>query len=178
MKSILAVTTLFALGLIGALLVFVGAFKPVLITESDWGPVRVVFKHHVGAYHKIVPVMEEVEAWARTSEEKCTLTFGEFQDDPKIVDEDRLNSNVGCLVEKEWLAGLPAGFEYREKPRLHALIAEFDGAPSIGPLKVYPKVKETAVSKNLKIAGPVIETYESLPGQKVKTRYYFPVEKN
>ncbi len=152
-----------------------GSFKTVTITQGPYGPLKVVFKKHVGAYDKIVPVIEEVERWAKANGEPCKLSFGEYYDDPDRVATDRLRSNGGCLVEKKWDFVLPAGFGYREIPSHQFVIATFDGAPSIGPIKVYPKVDEYMKAHSLEKAGPTFELYEILPGEQVKTTYIFPV---
>jgi AraC family transcriptional regulator len=175
MKWILAAVagTILALGI--AFANRVGAFKDVSIDVTEQGPHKIVFRRHDGAYHKIVPAIEEVEKWARANGETCKLSFGEFLDDPKVVDEDRLKSNGGCLVEKEWSAGLPEHFSYREVPRRKYLIAKFDGAPGIGPLKVYPRATREIADRGLQMDGPVIELYEILPENRVLTTYLFPV---
>jgi effector-binding domain-containing protein len=124
-----------------------------------------------------MPTLEEVEKWAKENGEACKISFGEFIDDPDKVDEDRLRSNAGCVVEKTWDFVLPAGFGFREYPPRVYVVAEFDGAPSIGPFKVYPKTKDYIESHNYKLSGPVIEMYEILSEEKVRTTYLFPVEK-
>ncbi len=177
MKSLLALVVLTVAGLIAALLFRLGSFKDVVITEGDRGPYKLVFKEHVGAYHKIMPTLEEVEKWAKENGESCKLSFGEFMDDPDKVDEDRLRSIAGCVVDKTWDFVLPAGFGFREYPSRFYVIAEFDGAPSIGPFKVYPKVKDYIAAHAYKMSGPVIEMYEIISDQKVRTTYLFPVEK-
>lgn len=177
MKTIIGITVLVTAGLIATLLFRLGSFKEVVISEGQKGPYKIVFKNHVGAYHKIVPVIEEVEKWAKENGEPCTLSFGEYIDNPDTIDEDRLRSIGGCVVSKAWDFVLPAGFGYREYPPRDYVVAEFDGAPSIGPFKVYPKVKEYVSEKGYEINAPVIELYEILPDQKVKTTYLFPVAK-
>lgn len=170
---------LFAVSLAGSvalgLAIYLGAFKDVKLADETYGPIQLVAKPHVGAYHKIVPVIEEVEKWARANGEACHLSFGEYLDEVETVPEDRLKSNAGCFVEKDWSAGLPDGFTYREIPKRRYVTAEFEGAPSIGPIKVYPKANEFIESKGLENDGPVMEVYEILPEQKVRTKYFFPV---
>jgi AraC family transcriptional regulator len=176
MKSILGITFLAVLALIAVLLIRLGAFKDVLVTRGEAGPFLVVSKHHNGAYHKIVSVIEEVEAWAKKNGEPCRLSFGEYLDNVDLVEEDRLQSNAGCVVKKTWKNGLPEGFIFREWPKRQYVLAEFSGAPSIGPQKVYPKAKEFMVLNHLSADGPVVEMYEILPEQKILTKYYFPVK--
>lgn len=178
MKTLVAFVIAVVAGLVLSLMFRLGAFKSVALSESDAGPFKIVSKLHVGPYHKIVPVIEEVEKWARANNEPCKLSFGEFLDNIETVPEDRLKSNAGCIVEKEWKSGLPEGFEYREIPSRRYVLAEFEGAPSIGPQKVYPKAKEYISKHGLIAYGATIEMYEILPDSKIKTRYYFPVKAN
>ncbi len=152
-----------------------GSFKSVAISEAEEGPVKIVFKKHVGAYHLIVSVIEEVEAWAKANGESCHLSFGEYLDDPDKVIEDRLRSTGGCIVAKKWDFVLPEGFGYRELPRHLYVKAEFDGAPSIGPIKVYPRAKDYIESHGYQQVGPTYEIYEIISPEKVKTTYWFPV---
>lgn len=160
-----------------AVYVYVGGYKPVQTEITEKGPYRLVYKTHLGPYHQIVPILEEVEKWARANGESCKLTFGEYLDNPKLVAEDRLQSHGGCFVEKAWASGLPEGFSYREIPKRLYLAAVFEGAPSIGPMKVYPKADSIMQSEGYKPDGAVIETYEVLSPKSVETRYYFPIAK-
>lgn len=193
MKFLIASVLIAAFGLVFTLIVRLGGFKDVKLADEELGPLKTVSKVHVGAYHKIVPVIVEVETWARHNGENCRLSFGEFLDDVDSVPEDRLRSNGGCVVEKNWShesSGakphesheahesheLPEGFSYREIPRHRYVTAEFEGAPSIGPLKVYPKARRKIEEQGLVLDGPIIELYEVLPEEKVRTKYLFPVK--
>ncbi len=182
-------------GLLVALAVFVfrtanyvGAFKNVDVSVSEEPAKNLIFKTHIGAYHKIVPVIEEVEAWARDNKIDCHLSFGEYLDNPDISEEDRLKSHGGCVVAaipKE----LPPGFESKTLPAQKFVRAVFDGSPGIGPLKVYPQVQKYADEHKIKLKGNVIEIYEihlPSPAQndtaneklpvKMTTTYYFFLE--
>ena len=160
-----------------------GGFKTIEVSEAEAGPFYTVSKAHLGAYHKIVPVIEEVETWVRARGDRCKYSFGEFIDNVDTVPEDRLHSYAGCLVTKEFYNGFsshqgdaPAAFEFREIAKRRYVQADFDGAPSIGPMKVYPKLLDYMTAKNLKRSGAVIETYELLANQGIRTHYYFPVQ--
>jgi AraC family transcriptional regulator len=177
MKSLIALVLFIVVGLVGTLMYRLGSFKPVVITEAIHGPTKVIYKLHVGAYHQIVPTIEEVEKWAKAHGEPCTMSFGEYYNNPDKVAEDRLRSNGGCVVEKSWDTGLPDGFAYREIPVHVYVVATFDGAPSIGPIKVYPKVGEFKESHGYDQPGPTYEFYEIRPGNQVRTTYMFPVIK-
>lgn len=178
MKTLISFIALAVFSMVIGLLIYLGAFKSVRITTTEAGPFRMVYKAHLGAYHKIVPDIEIVERWATSNGEACGSSFGEYIDDPAVVDEDRLHSNVGCLVIGDWTGKLPADLIYRELPRRLFVKADFDGAPSIGPQKVYPRVNTYMNKEKLKPDGAVFEVYERLPGGKLRTHYHFPATKN
>lgn len=153
---VVGIVVVFATGLALRL----GAFKDVQVFQGEEGPTRQVYAPHTGPYHKIVSVITRVESWAKENGETCEFSFGEYLDDPKRVDEDRLQSLGGCIVEKDWSsAPLPEGLAYREIPRAHYVIARFDGAPSISPYKVYPKVFDYMAERGITPSGPITEVY-------------------
>jgi effector-binding domain-containing protein len=154
-----------------------GAFKQVEIFEATRGPVALVFKPHIGAYHKINSVIKEVEAWAIKEDLPCQRTFGEYIDDPKTNDESRLRSNGGCVLDgvesltrKE---ALPKNYQIKILEQKNYVIARFSGSPAIGPFKVYPEVEEYFKSQRLKMSGPVIEIYSILNDKEALTEYLF-----
>lgn len=175
MKSMIAFVVAFIIFVGVMLLVRLGAFKPVSVTSMAAGPFRVVYKHHTGPYHKIVPVLESVEKWAAENQEACQTAFGEYIDNPDLIEEDRLNSNGGCVVNADWSGRLKEELMYREIPKHLYVVAEFEGAPSIGPQKVYPRATKFITDNGLQVSGPVIEMYERVSNSQIKTHYYFPV---
>jgi effector-binding domain-containing protein len=179
LKAMIAVVLIAVTSLILSFIYRLGGFKEIHLSETTAGPFHVVSKAHLGPYHKIVPVIEEVEKWAHSQSETCVLSFGEFIDNVNFTPEDRLHSNAGCIVEKNWqlLGTLPEGFMYRELPARRYLTTVFDGAPSIGPMKVYSKAFQYIEEHGEKVDGPIIEMYEILPQQGIKTTYYFPIVK-
>ena len=176
MKALVGLVILTVAALFITFFYRVGAYKDAVIEEGMRGPFKTVSKPHLGAYHQIMPVLVEVETWAKKSGEPCKITYGEFIDNPEVTEEDRLRSNAGCVVEKTYESGLPEGFVYREIPERRYIVATFDGAPSIGPMKVYPKAYEEIEKRKLTLDGAVIEMYEILSDTQVKTTYLFPVK--
>lgn len=175
LRHIVSVTFAIILALLSYLAVYLGAFKPVEISMGEFGPFHLVYKKHLGAYHKIVPVIEDVEQWVKSQGDPCNLSFGEYFDDPKKVEQERLRSNGGCVVGKPW-NNLPPDFEQKEVPKQFYIKALFEGSPGIGPYKVYLKAQSLMEDKGLEPNGPVYEFYQILPEQKMKTEYYFSVK--
>ncbi len=157
---------------------YLGAFKGVDISEATQGPFKTVYLEHVGPYHKVNKIIERVEKYMASQGAPCGRTFGEYMDDPQTVEEARLRSKVGCLVETV-PANLPEDFKSGEIPQRKYVVAVFTGSPGIGPLKVYPRVNDYMIKQNLKQTGAIIEIYEihSITEKNaMTTTYLFPVQ--
>lgn len=157
----------------------VGAMKPVQITEEDRPEIRAIYLDHTGPYHKTVSSIEKVEKWALENQVDCHLSYGEYLENPEQVEEARLKSRGGCLVDRIPLS-LPKDFQSRIYPGRRYVVAIFNGSPGIGPLKVYPKVAEYMKEKSLRQDGPVMEIYEIHSRSEtaaMTTTYLFPIGK-
>jgi DNA gyrase inhibitor GyrI len=157
---------------------YLGAFKGVDISESSQGPFLTVYLEHVGPYHKVNKVIEKVEKFMKSQGAPCGRTFGEYLDDPQSMEEARLRSKVGCIVES-YPAALPEEFRTGEIPQRKYVVAVFTGSPGIGPLKVYPRVNDFLLKQKLKQSGAVVEIYEihSITEKNaMTTTYLFPVQ--
>lgn len=171
-KTIFLALFLGAVGLVIYLYVHLGVSRNVEIEVGERGPLYLLYKNHLGAYHQIGPTIDEVERWARSNSIHCPQTFGEFLDDPKAMDQDRLRSRAGCLLSAK-LTSPPGEFTYEERPAQKYVIAKFEGSPSIGPFKVYPKVQKFIEDNRMSTpSNPVIEIY-TVNGAKVTTEYLF-----
>jgi len=153
---------------------YLGFYKPVDIAVADRPELKLLFKPHMGAYHFIGPVIREVEAWSAQNHVACDKTFGEYIDDPASVDQDRLRSRGGCLVNGPVMSA-PADFQYETRPARKYVVAHFSGSPSIGPFKVYPKVRDYFEKQKLKSSQPVIEVY-TVHDNSVDTEFLFPLD--
>lgn len=165
------------------LMQYTGAFKSVLISVDNRPSLQIIYKDYMGPYHKIVSTIEEVETWAKAHGLKCRLSFGEYFDNPDLIEEGRLRARGGCLIdplipeEKTILKklDLPKDFKVDVIPAMKAVVALFSGAPGIGPLKVYPKANELIEKEKLIKKGNVIEIYEIFDTQNMQTTYLWPV---
>lgn len=179
---------------LGRLVFHVGYFKPVEMVEKQVGPYYLLFKDHVGPYHKITPLIEEIETWAKQQNIPCLQTFGRFNDDPDLVEEERLRSEAGCVLSDMAgsAAGLtlpdaesnsvgveikqfPNGYKLEKLEARNYLVATFEGAPSIGPIKVYPMARDHALGLGKLIGNPIIEIYTIKAGNEMTTQYLFPL---
>ena len=120
---------------------YLGAFKDVHVHLVEVPSFHILYKKHIGPYHKINEVILSIEQWAQKHNLPCSQSFGEYLDKPGEVDEDRLRSHGGCLTPKTDVP-LPEGFFQRTLEANKYISAEFSGSPAIGPFVVYPQTRE------------------------------------
>lgn len=157
---------------------YLGAFKGVEISTVQQGPFKTVYLEHVGPYHKVSKVIEQVENFMKSQGAPCGRSFGEYLDDPQAVEEARLRAKVGCIVQSV-PANLPAEMKAGEIPERKYVMAIFTGSPGIGPLKVYPRVNDYMLKNKLKQSGAIVEIYEIMSiaeKNAMTTTYLFPVQ--
>lgn len=157
-----------------------GAHKDVIITTEELQPLGVLWTKHIGPYHEVNSSILKVEEWARSQNIPCTRTFGVYLDDPAVVDEVRLRSEVGCVLDgisSLILAeSLPEWLQLKSLDEGKYVVAKFGGAPSIGPFKVYPKVNDYIEEHRLQKAGAPIEIYRIIGEREAETEYRFKVQ--
>ena len=174
--KIFLTSVLLGLILLGAYLyIYLGAFKEVRIQVVQEPPFHIIYKRHVGPYHKLNSVISSVEAWAREHNLPCSQTFGEYLDHPDKVSHERLRSHGGCLTPTQISASLPANFYQRTVEATPCLEATFSGSPSIGPFVVYPKIQRFASKNRLKLQEKSFEIYEAQGLHNIRTRYLIPL---
>lgn len=150
-----------------------GVFKPVHIKETKYPEMFLVYKEHVGPYHKILPTLESVEKWAVENKLDCSKSFGQYFDNPDVKEHARLKSHVGCWLPSKTELPLPEGFHSKTIPSQEYVVGEFLGSPAIGPFKVYGEAKEYFVAHKWPLAEDVIEIYERYDKDSLKTYYLF-----
>jgi effector-binding domain-containing protein len=160
----------------GYLMLRNGVFLPVTLELRQEQGMLLLGADHIGAYHKILPTLEKVETWARQNGLSCSTTFGEYIDDPNVVEMVRLRSFVGCVIDKAPTVEVPADFRLSERPLTKSVVATFRGSPALGPYKVYGKAHAFMQEHQLEPAGPVIELYRTEEDGSLTTVYLFPVK--
>ena len=174
MKKILFAFIVFMFSAALGLMWRLGALKSVAVEAVELNEQKLIFLNHIGAYHKMNDTIVKVEKELARRGFTCQQSFGHYIDSPEHQDEDRLRSEGGCLApstdislkDTELKTGVISAGRY--------VRAQFDGSPSISPLKVYPKVKEFAIEQRLRLANDFYEIYE-VRGQQVTTVYLFRV---
>ena len=176
MKSLLLFIFIAVITLVIYMTVTLGVFKDVTITEGPYPEMHLIYKDHLGPYHTIAEIIKEVEVWSKDQGLDCDLTFGQFIDDPSIVEHERLKSRGGCLVSKFPAADkIPVEIKTLVIPSRNYLLAHFDGSPWLGPYKVYSKIAKVADEKKVRITEPVIEVYKLIDPKHMETTYLFPL---
>ncbi len=167
---------LISFGLLVAYLAFhLGFFDSVSIAEGTRGPYHIIFQDHKGAYFQISEKISDVEKHAKEIGLECAKTFGQFFDDPRSIDEDRLRSRGGCISERPY-PKVPEGSLAGEIPQGRFVIARFSGSPAIGPWKVYPKLQQYVNEHRLASPAPgSIEIY-TLQNDSFSVEYLLPVK--
>ncbi len=151
---------------------YVGAFRDVTWEEGVRGPYHLVYQQNRGPYQKISATIVDAEKAFEALGHTCELTFGRFLDNPNVTDSDRLRSESGCLFASEPPA-VPEGYEYMVLDEAEYLVANFNGAPSVGPLKVYPEARKRLSERGLSEELTPLEIYKLTPGEGVHTTYLF-----
>lgn len=167
------------------LMVHLGVWKNPEISMMETKPRKLLVKNHLGAYHKINPIIQSVESFAKKFELECSETFGEYLDDPTVINEDRLRSRGGCIVpfETDFIntkftaADLKQeDLELIELPAAKYVTAVFTGSPAIGPYKVYPKIDRYMQNHKLVRKGSVMEVYKITSATEMTTTYFVNIE--
>ncbi|MCX7977425.1 MAG: GyrI-like domain-containing protein [Bdellovibrionaceae bacterium] len=158
------------------LVVHLGVFKPVSLSEETLGPYILIGRPHIGPYHKIVDTLNAMESWAKEKGIPCNPTFGEYLDDPMLVEHERLRSIGGCALTSEPQIPEDPSLIRKTLSEARYLVARFEGSPALGPLKVYRQAEKWLAQRKLKIVYPVIELYDVKSPTEVSTKYLFRLQ--
>ncbi len=177
MGKAFAITIALLLGIAAFVVYRTGYLKPVTIASGEQGPFYLVYKVHQGPYHKIAKVIDGVENYFKDKGMPCPLAFGRYLHDPNTVEHDRLVSHGGCAFTNPSAAlevlVKQGEFVSESLPKKEYLVAHFEGSPSLGPIKVYPYVKDWMNQYGYTISGPVVEIYQTTGEDSLHTRYLF-----
>ncbi len=148
-------------------LAYHGLFSGVTIQEVKKGPWVFVYDKHTGPYKNSKDVADRIyRSLLKDEKIETKRGFGIYYDKPGDVEESRLRSISGCILEEKDLKKVP---ELEKKYRVGELPAErylfvefpFKGGMSImlGIIKVYPKLAAYMVEKNY-APVPMMEIYD------------------
>ena len=164
---------------ISILLAYLGFFRKMESSEVVREATPIIYREHKGAYHKINEDITEVEKWASSESLPCKYTFGEYLDDPNIVEEARLRSNAGCILDTSVPLNVPTKrptqMQVGAIPAGAYLQVVFEGSPAIGPYKIYPFANGYFKEKGWGKPSRSYEIYEILSSEDMRTTYLFPI---
>lgn len=160
---------LIAIGIIIALFVialaYYGAFTSVVVYEKKMGPFQLVYEKHVGNYKEVGEVIYKVYQSLKKDSIETTRGFGLYYDNPKQVENTKLRSVVGCILDDKSKAGVLKNYNIKEYPVSNCVVAEFPnkGTMSIivGIFKAYPALGKYMNEKNY-MGGPIMEIYDGV----------------
>lgn len=161
------------------LFLHLGAFKEVTVEAQIFPALHLAYKEHRGPYHEINAPLSDLEILLKKNGITCKKTFGHFLDNPATVDADRLRSHIGCVIskdEQQIVKNSLTVFSTKDIPSKKVIYARFLGSPAIGPMKVYPKVREFADHQRMALMPDVMELYTVQRDGRVITEYLFSPE--
>lgn len=153
---------------------YLGAYKDAEIYITETPPIFLVYKEHVGAYHQTSFIIEQVEKTLKEVGISCKKTFGLFIDSPDEVVETDLRFWAGCAFEEFNQKKLPKGIQLaRIQKQVKTLQANFNGSPTLGPIRVYEPAKKWL--QDGESLFPSLEFYTFTNDGKLETHYLFSI---
>ena len=164
-------------GLIFGLINYLGFFKSVDLEIKTAGPVHFLFQQKIGPYHEISEKMDDIARKIKPLGLDCKSSIGRFLDDPNQVEQDRLRADIGCVIPADYEGDIPQDLTRDLLDKREYIIAKFNGSPSLGAVKVYPKAQKLMNSRGYRQDGSIVEIYTLTGDEGVDTEYFFPITK-
>lgn len=155
------------LGLITAVFGFFGGFNKINLQTINTGGEILIYENVIGAYNQAAKVSNKIYYELLNNEKiETTKGFGIYYDNPKNVEQSKLRSEVGCVLEnsdQSTIDKLKEKYQVKILPQEDCLVVEFPykGFFSImmGMIKVYPIIGKYISENNLN-DGPIMEIYD------------------
>jgi hypothetical protein len=144
---------------------YVGVFDEVVMTSGERGPFFLVYREHIGPYREVKFVKAEVARYLAGRHETVPARgFARFLDNPQKVQPENLRSTVGYITDS-LLSGVTTPYKTDIFPQTRCVSGIFPIrsrlSQFIGALKFYPRLFRYCRREKLKMAGPVLEIYDS-----------------
>lgn len=157
--------------IIMAYLIYLGLFTSVRFSKKNIGPYYLVCEKYIGAYSNTGEVMDRIYNELKKDNVDAERGFGLYYDNPREVEESKLRSIVGCILERDYhnrLNELKKKYRIELFPQTQCITTSFPykGTLSIfmGIIKVYPGLSEEIEKGGYKQV-PVMEIYDSARGK-------------
>ena len=156
---------------------YLGGFQKVEVTEQMMGPYTIAYTEFVGNYSLVGPSMDKVYETLSGAGILSATGVGIYYDDPAVVEQEKLRSDVGAMVVGSDITKIPQNDDIKIKniAGKQSIVAEFPIKNSIsymaGVIKVYPALKRYMVEKDYSNQVPVMELYDM-----VAKKIYYVIE--
>lgn len=153
-----------------------GGFSRVVVKVGTGGGETIVYENMTGDYSRSPEVSDRIYN-ALLNEEKIETTkgVGIYYDNPRNVANDKLRSEIGCVIDgadSSTLARLAGKYSMKTLPHGEYVVAEFPfrGKLSVvfGIMKVYPALDKFCRERGY-ADGPITEIYD-VPNKKITYR--------
>lgn len=154
---------------------YFGGFRTVEFEERNTGGEIFVYEKVTGNYKQSPVVMDSIYyALLNDFGIETTKAVGVYYDNPQHVEEAKLRSEIGCLldtpVDSILIAKLSDRFKVKALPEGRYVIGEFPNKGSlsviVGILNVYPALDKFINERRYKVNGPITEIYD-VPSKKI-----------
>lgn len=156
-----------------------GGFSKPVVVEKQVPAMTMAVKEHKGAYTKTKQPMDEVYTDLVALGVEPTRGVGVYYDDPAMVAEEDLRSEVGSVLEgldEDKLMEVKEKMMVKEYDQMQAMVVEFPIKTMlsymIGPMKVYPVIQEHWQGKGYEESEIGIEVYD-IPNKTIT--YIMPI---
>lgn len=143
---------------------------------KDEGGDYLVYRKITGPYSQTGEVINKLHYALKNENIETYKSFGIYYDNPKVVVQNKLRSEAGCILETADTAKtfwLRAKFNIKIFPVKKYITAEFPykGKMSvmIGLMKVYPAMNKFIKDNSYSEAGPIMEQYD-MPNKRILYR--------
>ncbi|MFA5113902.1 MAG: GyrI-like domain-containing protein [Candidatus Margulisiibacteriota bacterium] len=166
--------------IVAAWLAYMGVFSTPKVTVQKVGPYTLVYEEYVGPYSNTGKVIQRVYDGCTLEGVMTEKGFGIYLNDPKMVDQNKMRSEIGCVLEAKDFGKarqLRKKFKIKTWRASDCLVAEFpirnNLSYMIGPFKAYPELNKAMNAKKAEL-GACMELYD-MPAR--KTLYIFQLAK-
>ncbi|MBU0630724.1 MAG: GyrI-like domain-containing protein [Candidatus Margulisbacteria bacterium] len=155
LKIVLWVIALLAVALV-IWVYYMGLFNKLEVTEREVGPYTLVYEDYIGPYQNTGAVVQAVYDRLAKDGIKPTDGFGIYLDDPSKVKQEKLRSQVGCVINEN---NLPLFYKVSDTYKVinwkrgKVLATEFPIRNPLsymfGPMKAYPELARYMKKKKI-----------------------------
>ena len=165
--KILGIIFLAIIILIFLLMLYLGMFQKMKVTQKEMGPYIIAYEHFVGPYSKTFTAFNNVYNVLLENNIETQLGLGIYYDDPSKVPADQLRSDCGSVLEGEAIAKanlLKDKISIKEINKTNCIVTTFPiknpMSYMVGPMKAYPALTKYAKENNVELGSLSYEVYD------------------